>query len=99
MEAEELLNVLDRIATALEGLNDNTRDISVSLSAMSGTKYEKTNTPNCPKCGDPMVQKANRSNGSLFWGCQNYPDCRATRPMAGEAKRSGGGSEPDDFPF
>jgi len=37
-------------------------------------------TPTCPKCGIPMVQRtARRGNtpGQQFWGCPNYPRCRA----------------------
>jgi len=39
--------------------------------------------PACPKCGQPMVLRTARKGpraGSQFWGCQNYPDCKGTRP-------------------
>jgi restriction system protein len=35
--------------------------------------------PACPKCGAAMALRTNRKNGSLFWGCPNYPACRGTR--------------------
>jgi four helix bundle suffix protein len=41
--------------------------------------------PNCPRCGKPMVPRTARRGpkaGRRFWGCSDYPDCTATRPMA-----------------
>lgn len=37
-------------------------------------------TPTCPKCRLPMVERKNGKDGSRFWGCQDYPECRGTRP-------------------
>ena len=37
--------------------------------------------PACPKCGGRMVLRTARqggSTGSRFWGCSNFPRCRAT---------------------
>lgn len=39
----------------------------------------------CPRCGGPMVSRTNQSEGSRFWGCQNYPKCRGTRDTDGNA--------------
>ena len=33
--------------------------------------------------GAPSKARQNRSDGGLFWGCQQYPKCKATRPMPG----------------
>ncbi len=36
--------------------------------------------PACPKCGSPMVlrtAKKGANQGQQFWGCPNYPGCRA----------------------
>ncbi len=36
-------------------------------------------TPQCPKCGVPMVQRVaskGQNKGNQFWGCPNYPRCR-----------------------
>ncbi len=41
--------------------------------------------PLCPKCNQPMALRTARKGptpGSQFWGCQNYPDCRGTRPYS-----------------
>lgn len=40
-------------------------------------------TPTCPKCGVPMVQrvaKRGSTPGQSFWGCPNYPRCREMSP-------------------
>ncbi len=42
------------------------------------------NAPDCPKCGKKM--KAVRSNGSEFWGCTGYPDCKTSKPIAAKTK-------------
>lgn len=34
------------------------------------------NTPVCPKCKAPMVQRKSKFPGRpFFWGCRNFPDC------------------------
>lgn len=35
--------------------------------------------PDCPRCGTQMVERRNRRNGNVFWGCSKYPDCQGTR--------------------
>lgn len=39
----------------------------------------------CPKCGKSMVVK--RGRFGKFFACSNYPECKGTKPLAGEAKR------------
>ncbi len=37
--------------------------------------------PPCPQCGDLMAlrtAKSGKNQGSQFWGCTNYPDCKGT---------------------
>lgn len=36
-------------------------------------------TPHCPACGGLMVTRTNKRDGSTFWGCPKYPQCRGTR--------------------
>jgi len=38
--------------------------------------------PACPRCGETMVLRASRKDGSRFWGCPGYPKCRGTRQAA-----------------
>ena len=71
------IKILERIAFALERIAD-----AIEM---------KDSGPKCPKCGSFMVEKQNKSTGSWFWGCTNWPECKATRPMAvqpQEGKRS-----------
>ena len=35
--------------------------------------------PHCPACKDPMVKR--KSSRGPFWGCSNFPTCRATRDI------------------
>jgi restriction system protein len=42
-------------------------------------------TPVCPKCGSRMVERTarqGRNAGQSFWGCESYPRCRVTLPIA-----------------
>jgi len=44
----------------------------------------------CPTCGSSMVRRANRSNGTEFFGCSEFPRCRGTRQVDGDSTgRSG----------
>ncbi|MCH8465306.1 MAG: type I DNA topoisomerase [Roseinatronobacter sp.] len=48
----------------------------------------------CPKCGAGRLNLKTARSGGAFIGCNNYPDCRYTRPLAGEegdAELSGDG--------
>lgn len=37
--------------------------------------------PGCPRCDTPMVHLINRHAGTLFFGCPQYPRCRANMSM------------------
>ncbi len=40
--------------------------------------------PSCPDCGKPMAVRTARAGakqGSQFWGCSGYPDCKKTLPI------------------
>lgn len=41
------------------------------------------NSPDCSRCGDPMVIRKNSDDKdfNLFWGCQNFPECRGLEPF------------------
>lgn len=43
-----------------------------------GTPKNFHGNPQCPECGDETVRRTRRSNGSVFYGCINYPTCKAT---------------------
>ncbi len=38
----------------------------------------------CPKCGTGRLNLKTARSGGAFIGCNNYPNCRYTRPLAGE---------------
>lgn len=37
--------------------------------------------PRCPECYGPMVLRRPKTPGTwdVFWGCQDYPQCKGTR--------------------
>lgn len=39
--------------------------------------------PTCASCGVKMVERTPKNGGAAFWGCVNFPQCRATLPMRG----------------
>jgi len=43
-------------------------------------KGDRNNPPPCPKCGKNMVLRTSKKGyykGKQFWGCGDYPNCRA----------------------
>ncbi len=40
----------------------------------------------CPTCGSGRLHLKTARSGSAFIGCGNYPECRYTRPLAGDAE-------------
>jgi hypothetical protein len=67
----------------------NTREIEAQLSpflqAQAGQPAPPPGTdgPLCPKCGVPMVKrtaKRGEHQGTAFYGCPNYPQCREMLP-------------------
>ena len=50
--------------------------VEQSVSAVTETPSQEE-APLCPKCGVSMVKRNRKSDGVEFWGCPNYPKCRA----------------------
>ena len=44
--------------------------------------------PSCPSCEGPMVRRTNRREGTNFWGCLRYPDCKGTRDIGSASRES-----------
>lgn len=40
--------------------------------AESEKGVQPSNPPICPRCGRPLLKKANKSTGTIFWGCSGY---------------------------
>ena len=38
--------------------------------------------PRCPKCGNAMVRRTNKTTRDIFWGCVTFPRCRGTLQTA-----------------
>lgn len=36
-------------------------------------------SPDCPRCGNAMIERSNRRTGQMFWGCSAFPACRGVR--------------------
>ena len=51
-----------------------------AINAGHGLKTSAVASVKCPRCGTAMVTRSNRKTGEAFWGCQDYPRCRGTRP-------------------
>src|ERR1700687_2619822 len=48
------------------------------------SSQDSVDPPNCPTCNSAMViRTAHRGSnqGSKFWGCPRYPNCRGMRPF------------------
>ena len=52
----------------------------------------------CPECGGPMTSRKNRTTGQRFWGCNDYPACKGTRNVMGEAPSPRAVDEDEDLP-
>lgn len=38
-----------------------------------------SSSPDCPRCGNAMVQRFNKQTKDRFWGCTKFPRCMGTR--------------------
>ncbi len=57
--------------------------IRAEMPAKTTTSVSQTEVPSCPKCGSAMILRTAKSGanaGNQFWGCSNYPTCRAMLP-------------------
>jgi len=51
---------------------------------LTQVEASQTSAPACPKCGSEMIlrtAKKGENAGQQFWGCSNYPTCRAMLPV------------------
>jgi hypothetical protein len=79
----EFLNWVERRAT--RGIQSRkAQGQSVAGKNPEPLDFELEDTPQCPSCNTAMVKrKARRAGnaGEQFWGCSNFPKCRATRAI------------------
>jgi ssDNA-binding Zn-finger/Zn-ribbon topoisomerase 1 len=45
------------------------------------SQIDKSEYPDCPKCGKRMTLRENSKTGEPFFGCSDFPKCRATRDI------------------
>jgi restriction system protein len=62
----------------------------VARGDLTGSQSEPAPNIACPRCGETMVRRTARANGSEFLGCSGFPRCRGVRqlqPDGGESAR------------
>jgi hypothetical protein len=80
----ELLNWIERRGVRFARGLRKSRATRTTLSATTVAQNNRGGTPLCPSCRRLMVKRTARRGanpGAEFWGCGNYPTCRATRSM------------------
>lgn len=80
IHGEALLALVRDVQQALRATARPSLNTAMHKVAAPPTMAASAATPDCPSCGVTMVKRANRRSGEWFWGCANYPTCRATRP-------------------
>ncbi len=84
--------IIERLKQMVTSLNnqryENFREHGGFTEQLSKERIEARNqkavseeAPMCPQCGAPMIKKLCQkglNHGNTFWGCSNYPRCRAT---------------------
>ncbi|MFZ5814456.1 MAG: DUF2726 domain-containing protein, partial [Bacillota bacterium] len=71
-----LFHMPARRSYSVEELRESLGEVLTMAPPAATVTVAKGETPTCPRCGVPMVRRAARKNGSPFWGCKNYPQCR-----------------------
>ena len=95
---EEWKNVMDRWWKDFSGDLEETKDLRIGevLETINEVlsphlfpdKGDGSNPRLCPGCGLGKLSLKTARSGGAFIGCDNYPDCRYTRPLGG--KEEGG---------
>ena len=91
---EEWKNVMDRWWKDFSGDLEETKDLRIGevLETINEVlaphlfpdKGDGSNPRLCPGCGLGKLSLKTARSGGAFIGCDNYPDCRYTRPLGGE---------------
>ncbi|MDQ8699701.1 type I DNA topoisomerase [Hyphomicrobium sp. LHD-15] len=100
MEYKEVLRDFWRDFTgAIDGIKDlRVGDVLEALNEMLGphifpAKEDGSDPRACPKCGTGRLSLKISGKNGAFIGCGNYPDCKYTRQLTGEATGAGGDRE------
>ncbi|HEU0223444.1 MAG TPA: DNA topoisomerase, partial [Paracoccaceae bacterium] len=76
-----------RISDVLEKINE------VLAPHLFPPRPDRTDPRLCPNCQKGRLAMKTARSGGAFIGCSNYPDCRYTRPLAGEAEGNEGAGD------
>ena len=100
LEYKEVLRDFWRDFTAaVESIKDlRVGDVLEALNELLGPhifppKPDGSDPRLCPKCGTGRLSLKVSSKNGAFIGCGNYPDCKYTRQLTGEAIAAGGDRE------
>ena len=76
---EDKLHSMSEGDGSLEDFLTGQVDFTTKLCAAATTaKFtESENIFKCPNCGSALAKRKGK-NGEFFWGCTNYPECKAT---------------------
>lgn len=64
---------------------EQTTDETVQPATQQSQPVVNGDSPRCPQCNGNMVLRTRQADGSKFWGCKAFPNCRGTRPFITEA--------------
>jgi DNA topoisomerase-1 len=100
MEYKEVLRDFWRDFTgAIDSIKDlRVGDVLEALNEMLGphifpAKEDGSDARLCPKCGTGRLSLKISGKSGAFIGCGNYPDCKYTRQLTGDATGAGGDRE------
>jgi len=68
----------DESADQIPRYFDEKRAKAIKQAALFEESHGAKGAPQCPRCGAEMTLEMAPS-GSRFWGCTEYPTCKATR--------------------
>ncbi len=70
---------VEEIANAIQFYKDN--PVSTTKQHVQQIKETKKGVEQgiCPRCGGKLVLRTSKKDGSKFYGCSNYPNCRFTK--------------------
>jgi len=75
---------LDRNLADFKVKGGFTENLTQSRLETRQQQLREESAPECPRCGKPMRKqwvKRGAKQGSEFWGCSDFPNCRGTRPI------------------
>ena len=80
----DVIHVKARASYVLEDIRALLKAVLEKKGSASVTNGSKGEHPICPNCRTPMVQRTaskGSQKGNIFWGCENYPNCREALPV------------------